>query len=449
MAIITSGDIKNKDTITAPTWPYNCEIDLNTKSINKLSNFPTVMKGDNNSVTIVIKAPLEYQGVDLSGANCVLSYNTTWTNQEGIPSSGQIDLGEPTGYNENDEKVENVLYDAVKYLTYSWTLDVRQTAEIGDCNFNIAFLMNLERDPFIDNVNIYLSEKEDDASGFIDFESIEIVEKQLRYWSFSTGNCTIPIGDPKTTIENNYNLVLPNDIQESVEVIDKAREEIGGSIETINKMTSKIETWVRNTQGYKDDADAAKWRAIEAAGNAANSADDAADSADKAAQSATQALDYKDAIVEHLQKNVFAAGQENGWRYKKYYDSSAICYKNYSVSVVNPVQSGNGVYIYTFSEYLPTTQTIPTFLTAPGKGGIITGRVTAQTLPGDTKMYVIGAEYISTIGDEDGHQSPKFRVYAIPTDNSFIGTEDQYKSITVFVELICTWNTKEGITNEN
>lgn len=469
MAIITSGDIKNKDTITAPTWPYNCEIDLNTKTINKLSNFPTVMKGDNNSVTIVIKAPLEYQGVDLSGTNCVLSYNTTWTDQEGTPSSGQIDLREPTGYNENDEKVANVLDDTVKYLTYSWTLDVRQTAEIGDCNFNIAFLMNLDGDPFIDNVNIYLSEKEDDASGFVDFESTEIVEKQLRYWSVSTGNCAIPIGDPKTIIENNYNLVLPNDIQNLTDTINNMVDEAKQAAEDAASSETNAATSATTAANSAAIASSAAGEALASiatsaasvaisAASAEASKNAAASSATSAEASAKEALDYKNAIVDNLQGQLYKKGQEvsttnptYGWYWEKYYGGKAVCYGRIGLNFKKQNDYSDDIIITYRNEGTSTSLGIPDIF---NKKTCVTATVEGNYLMPDepSQNYIIlGANlihfYQRTINGAK-KLIPIFllHLYKMKNKNLLYG-EEEYFEVNVRIEG--TWNTEEATSNEN
>ena len=465
MAIITSGDIKIKDTITAPTWPYNCEIDLNTKSINKLSNFPIVMKGDNNSVTIVIKTPLEYQGVDLSGTNCVLSYNTTWTNQEGTPSSGQIDLGEPIGYNENDEKVENVLDDTVKYLTYGWTLDVRQTAEIGDCNFNIAFLMNLDGDPFIDNVNIFLSEKEDGASSFIDFESTELVERQLRYWSVSTENCIVPIGDPKTIIENNYNLALPNDLQSSVKFIEQKAAETKADAD-------RAESQANEAFGYSLDAANAVLGIEASAASAASAATSAAVSAASAEISKTMAnvsaesakasedqiREYKEAIVDNLQgqlydKNEELNGNVHGWYWERYYDGKAVCYgsqylnfvkkPDYSDDIIATYQTDTGT--SNNLNYMPNIFDKITCVTAN-----VVGNYLLDSNPSQNRI-LLGANYLNCYPKTINGTNKILPIFLLHLynmkDKNLLYDETEYFAVNIRIEG--TWNVEEAMSNEN
>lgn len=201
MAIITSGDIKTEVTLPQVELEYNIEIDLENKTLNKMSNFPTVVVGDNNSVSLVFKAPLEYEGVDLYGTNCVVSYSTTWTDENKNSSSGQIDL-------------TNTCIEKDEYLLYTWVLDIKQTHKIGSCNFNIFFLMNLEEDPYINNTNVFIQENEDNS---INYGSLSVIEANLKYWSVSCIGNNFTINNTNSNLNSDYNLVLPDNLTEQLE----------------------------------------------------------------------------------------------------------------------------------------------------------------------------------------------------------------------------------------
>lgn len=214
MAIITSSDIKTKALPVLLDTEYNTEIELTERTIVKLSNFPKVMVGDNNSVSLVFKAPLEHQGIDLLGTNCVLSYDTTWTDENGVISSGQIDL-------------TNTCIEKEDYLLYTWVLDINQTAKTGKCNFNVNFLMNLEEDPYVNNTNIHTFYNEDiNSTNFIQ-ENIE--ETTLRYWSVATSSADFEIGDTSLSLNSDHNIILPMNLEEELNEI----KAIYGDIETL------------------------------------------------------------------------------------------------------------------------------------------------------------------------------------------------------------------------
>ena len=203
MAVIKSSDIKTETTLVQTTSDYNIEVNLDNKILNKKSNFPVIVVGDNNSVILAFKAPLEYNGIDLYGTNCIITYNTTWTDKNNKPSSGQVDL-------------TNSCLEKEDYLLYTWILDINQTAKVGSCKFNISFLMNLEADPYINNTNIYT--KQDEEENSINFVQKEVNEIHLNYWSVSTSSLEFNIEDSILPI-GGYNIVLPSSFEQELEEI--------------------------------------------------------------------------------------------------------------------------------------------------------------------------------------------------------------------------------------
>ena len=218
MAIIISSDIKVEPTLNPIDLDYNVDIDLNKKLLNKMDNFPGVIAGDNNSISLVFKAPFEYQGVDLYGTNCFVSYDTTWTDENGIPSSGQVDL-------------TNTCIEKEDGLYYTWVLDIKQTGNPGMCNFNIHFIMNLEEDPYINNTNIFIQENEDSS---INFGSLSVIEANLKYWSVSTIGSAFEILNSGLPLDSDYNLVIPDNLGQQLEEANQILEECQELLEEIN-----------------------------------------------------------------------------------------------------------------------------------------------------------------------------------------------------------------------
>lgn len=234
MAIITSSELKEAHGLAIPDLPYNCEVDLDTKTVIKLPNFPVVMVGDNNSVVISIKTPLEYKGVDLSGTNCVLSYEVKNSSKLENKSNGQIDLT-------NTCKVNTEIEDGVeeKYLLFNWILDINQTAFSGICSFNLAFLMNLEEDPYMNMAKVEV--KLDSNANESYFESGIIEETSLRYWSVSIQPATFTINENSVSLNSDYNFILPENLEETLEDINNQFTEIDLAIDETNKSIEVLE----------------------------------------------------------------------------------------------------------------------------------------------------------------------------------------------------------------
>ena len=200
MAIITSSNIKIDDNFNQQE-NINIELDFNTKQLTKLPNFPTILAGDNNSAILVIKTPPEYKGIDLIGTNCVVSFNTEWTDANENYSSGQVDLSNTV------EEIEEE--GRTLYLLYTWVLDTNQTAIAGKCNFNISFLMNLQEDPYQNNTEIELISNEESVL----LQANDILQTKLEYWSLSTFSSSFDVKNTNLTLDSDYNTVLPNDLE--------------------------------------------------------------------------------------------------------------------------------------------------------------------------------------------------------------------------------------------
>lgn len=159
---------------------WNFEFDALSRQLKTIS-LPTILSGDNNAITLFIKTPLEYQGIDLLGTNCIVKYITDWTKNDGSENSGQIDL-------------TNKVAEFDDYLIYTWELDTRQTLKKGSCTFSIDFLMNLEEDPYQNQTKYFITEKTEDSISYLQLTKEEVTDIEKKYWSISSSPITINIG---------------------------------------------------------------------------------------------------------------------------------------------------------------------------------------------------------------------------------------------------------------
>ena len=163
---------------------YNLYFNLQTRKL-EVFKLPTIVVGDNNSNIIIIKTPVEYQGIWLYGTNLVVNYETTWVDKNGNISKGQVDI-------------TNTCQEKGEYLYYTWVLDQRQTLKIGQCKFSLDFLMNLEEDPSANNARYYLALETDSETNK---QSVQIakdenfLDVETKYWSLSSLSTSINIGD--------------------------------------------------------------------------------------------------------------------------------------------------------------------------------------------------------------------------------------------------------------
>ena len=228
MAIIIGSEIKKAE-LQNIELDYNMEIDLINKTLKKMENFPTVVMEDNNSISIVMKAPLEYNGVDLMGTNCIVKYNTSWVDENGKNSAGQVDL-------------TNTCIEKQDCLLYTWVLDINQTLKTGVCNFNVIFLMNLEEDPYINNTNVFIT---DEIEGELSYDSNNVIETNLKYWTISTKPEAINIQNSFFNIESDYNLILPEnfaeELQKTNEKVENIEIDVSSAYEKIENNEKEIQ----------------------------------------------------------------------------------------------------------------------------------------------------------------------------------------------------------------
>ena len=170
---------ENLTPVTPSGNEWNFEFNSTTREL-MIKSLPYIVSGDNNSNIILIKTPLEYNGVDLYGTNCIISYETKWetATEENI---GQVDL-------------TNSCKEFNDYLIYAWVLDSRQTLDMGSLTFSLHFLMNLENDPYQSQARIHLTKSIDNNEK----ESLELISEEMndtqkKYWSISSTPVTLDI----------------------------------------------------------------------------------------------------------------------------------------------------------------------------------------------------------------------------------------------------------------
>lgn len=160
---------------------WNFEFNPITREL-KIVALPTIITGDNNSNVIFIKTPLEYNGVDLLGVNCIINYSTNWTIND-KKNQGQVDL-------------TNSCTEFNDYLIYTWVLDSKQTLRTGMCNFSMEFIMNLEEDPYQNQTKYYLTKNIDEnQNDYLQISKTNIDEIQKKYWSISSLKATLFIDE--------------------------------------------------------------------------------------------------------------------------------------------------------------------------------------------------------------------------------------------------------------
>lgn len=108
------------------------KLNFDSREFNGPTDYIVAVAGDNNSQLITFETDLQYDGIDLLGTWCVVTYYTSWLDDatEPKPSKGQLVLS-PT------ESENNTLH-------YTWLLNLAQTAKPGFCMFQLSFVMPLE-----------------------------------------------------------------------------------------------------------------------------------------------------------------------------------------------------------------------------------------------------------------------------------------------------------------
>lgn len=194
MAIITTQ--KDKFSDTNSNWfqdEHNIvELELKQRQFVFTDTEPYIMAitGDNKSQIITFKTPREYDHIDLYGTFCILTYWTSWTDDDGKNSKGYIILTEKEFNDEN--------------IFYEWVLDLNQTARQGICKFTLTFYLPLEdeeNETFYEKYNNYLSDNTVFNLEFINDNNVwkirdddKIIE--YPYYSLSSNSGQFTVVDP-------------------------------------------------------------------------------------------------------------------------------------------------------------------------------------------------------------------------------------------------------------
>ena len=159
-------------------------LDLKSRNFIWPSSYNTVaIVGDSNSQVLTFEVDAEYEGVDLRGTSCILSYWTSWTDDNDIHSAGTINLGTP-------KEIEK---DGQTKLQYQWMFDLLQTARPGQCLFSIGFYLVLDDDFYYDNNDISKINFYTDETGAIRvvFDNIDIMVKDCYALKSNSGSFNI------------------------------------------------------------------------------------------------------------------------------------------------------------------------------------------------------------------------------------------------------------------
>lgn len=118
-------------------------LDLQSRNFIWPSDYKTVaIVGDSYSQELTFEVDNEYDGVPLDGTSCILSYWTSWTDESGNHSRGDINLGNP------EQK------EGSNKLLYKWVLNRNQTYKPGICYFSLGFYLNLNDEFYYDNSDV-------------------------------------------------------------------------------------------------------------------------------------------------------------------------------------------------------------------------------------------------------------------------------------------------------
>lgn len=210
MAIVKSGSSPNQ----AFSDDHSIiKLDLNTRSFDGPSGYSVSVAGDNNSQMLTFKTQAEFDGVPLIGTSAILTYWTSWTDDDNPPkhSKGQIDL--TSSIIEISESNE---------IQFSWVLDNKQTYKPGYCMFMISFVL-------VDDENFYYDYDITTITprlfnGVWQFEATrldngerEIVD--VNYYSLSSSSGQFNIIDPG--IGEGYNNIILDPESELVTLINQ------------------------------------------------------------------------------------------------------------------------------------------------------------------------------------------------------------------------------------
>ena len=111
-------------------------LNLVTREFDNFKDYIVSVAGDNNSQIITFQFPREYDGIDLYGTACFLTFSTSWFDDDDPPkhSSGIINLPIiPTTTIINGEET--------MVLQSDWVLTKAQTYRSGICKFGVTFYL--------------------------------------------------------------------------------------------------------------------------------------------------------------------------------------------------------------------------------------------------------------------------------------------------------------------
>lgn len=246
MAIIINGI--NSGMVSLVDQHPVISLDLSTRQFTWPTDYKVVaIMGDANSQKLTFEVPAIYEGIDLTDTTCVLTYWTSWTNDEGKHSTGTVNL-ELT-------ELENAKEG---YLYYTWTLDQNQTANSGEVKFKIGFYLVLD---------------EFDPSGYEDlsyiitdghlaiYNNLELILTTDNYYALSSNSGT-------------FN-VIPDGISEQTKIhlvdwatkAEQAANEATGAANNANTQAERAKQAANNANTATDDANGA---ATEARNNIAD-----------------------------------------------------------------------------------------------------------------------------------------------------------------------------------
>lgn len=207
------------------------KLDLNSRNFDGPIGYTVAVMGDNNSQVLTFETEKEFDGVDLYGTSCLLTYWTSWLDDDTPPkhSQGMIDL--TSTMEETDEGK----------LQFKWYLDKRQTGKAGYCKFMITFIMILDEDYYYTNTKD-AAFKTVDGKWVIE-RTTETGETEIvtyPYYSLSSTGGTFTIEDPKVDRGEEQKIVLESDaillLQQLVSKIYIVENNIGDIDSALNEI---------------------------------------------------------------------------------------------------------------------------------------------------------------------------------------------------------------------
>lgn len=160
-------------------------LDMTNREFDGPTGYVVAMAGDNYSQELVFSTPREYDGIDLYGTFCILTYWTSWVDDEQKHSKGFVILN-------GAEKENN--------LEFKWTLNLAQTAKPGKCNYTLTFYLPLDEDFYyqydLENNNLSFQKIDGVWYASIEEDNGEITPiPNYNYYSLSSKNGNFNIID--------------------------------------------------------------------------------------------------------------------------------------------------------------------------------------------------------------------------------------------------------------